>query len=369
MKRKMTILALAALVSAVAMANSSSNPDEVTHLAFQAVDPYGDSTFTGATTVVLDGILLNNPEDWLNPTPNPAAGMFFMGGEWEIFIQGEGDDEAGTACWIGQNYGNRPNLEHPADSYTNDEWLAELYRLNHDPNSLKTDRPHIFRAGDRVRVTGRYLWYNGKLIVNENHFIAPEFNFTLDLLKPAVGLPKPIEIALEDLKTETDDYIFGHDPRAGGELYQSRRVRLEGVYINDPDQNPDEEWAPGKWISVSDGQTPERTFRVRLGYGEGISRYPAPEPTDMIDIIGIMNQSGYKKVGEQDYYVDGYYLVVLDYDGSRRVLGDAAYLRGTLPGDINNDFKVDLLDFVELAESWLLEMPGFYLPVLPMNAE
>ncbi len=345
MKSTICVLTVLALASSAATANSAENPQEVTHMAFQAVDEDGKSTFTGETWVTLEGILLNNPEDWLDPTPDPSPGMFYMGGQWEIFIQGEDGDEAGTACWMGQNYGNRHDRDHPEDSYTNEEWLAELYRINYDPNSLLDGRPHVFRAGDRVRVVGRHMEFGGKRNINENHEIGDDFNFTLELLKPAVGLPQPIEITLDDLKDQNNNYIFGHDPRQGGELYQSRRVRLEDVYIIDG------QWEPLEYLTVADAPSGwTRSFRVRLGYGQGILRYPMPQPTDQIDVIGIMNSSADKE----------YYLIALDYDGSRRVLGDATNLRGTIPGDINNDFKVDLLDFVELAEHWLMEFPGLY---------
>ena len=49
---------------------------------------------------------------------------------------------------MGQNYGNGPGKKN----YTNEEWLAEICRLNRDPAT-----GYVFRAGDRVRVTGTYL--------------------------------------------------------------------------------------------------------------------------------------------------------------------------------------------------------------------
>lgn len=322
--------------------------DTVTHMAFQAVDEDGVSIFNGGTVVTLEGILLNNPEEWLDPTPHFVAQPFYTGGQWEIFIQGENGDDAGTACWMAQNYGNLPNKQHPQDSYTDAEWLAELNRINHDPNLRFTDRPHIFRAGDRVRVTGRHLFRNGKRNINEIHNKLSTYDFTVELIKPAVGLPTPIEITLANLKDGSDGFIFNHAPREGGELYQSRRVRLENVYIVSGT------WASGQTLTVADAPSGwTRSFPVRLGYGEGIRRYPAPLSGDMIDVIGIMNQ-------DSQYTWEGYYLVALDYDGNRRILGDASNLRGTIPGDINNDFKVNLADFAELAEGWLLEMPGLY---------
>lgn len=306
----------------------------VTHRQFQAVDEDGKSAFSGSTYVALEGILLNSPEEWLDPTQN--FNTLTMGGEWELFIQGEGADQAGTSCWVGQNYGSLAWI-HPDKSYSDQEWLTELNRLNRDPNTL-----YVFRAGDRVRVTGRHLFYNGKRNINENHNNDPAYDFTVELIKPAVGLPQPVEITLTDLRNENNIDIFDPNRLEGGELYQSCRIRIGNVFITDP-----ENWGPGNTIIISDGQG--RTFPVRLGLGDGISRYECP--LGWIDVIGIVNQSG---------LVNGYYLISLNYDGSGLVLGEAGNRRGNLPGDVNGDFKVDLLDFAELAENWVTERTGLY---------
>ncbi len=350
MKSTAMMLALTTAIFCGTAAADISQAVPMTHMELQAVDEFGDTLYTGPEWIILEGILLNNPEEWLDPTPSDVD----MGGQWQIVIQGEvkdpneAGDPAGTACWMGQNYGSLGWVP-PDKSYSDEGWLAEIYRLNYDPNSLLTDRPHAFRAGDRVRVTGRSLFRNGKRLINERHNNDPSASFVLELVKPAVGLPQPIEITLEDVKDDNNNFIFGHDPRQGGELYQSRRVRLEDVYIIDG------QWEPLKSLTVADAPADwTRTLEVRLGYGEGILRYSAPEPDDKIDVIGILDQS------HDTDYTAGYYIFALNYDGSRRVLGDASNLRGNLPGDINNDFKVDLLDFAELAEHWLTEFPGLY---------
>ncbi|MBN1123857.1 MAG: hypothetical protein JXA82_02540 [Sedimentisphaerales bacterium] len=313
----------------------ADQPVEVTHWQFQAVHTDGTSSFddNGPWQVILEGILLNNPEQWLDPTPDPTVSPWFMGGEWEIVIQGEGDDHAGTFCWMGQNYGNGPG----SDSYSNEEWLAEICRLNRDPNTA-----YIFRAGDRVRVTGTYLFYGGKLNVNENHQTDSMFDFKLELIKPSVGLPQPEEITLADLKHADDTEIFDPARLTGGEYYQSRRVRINRVSIVDP-----ENWAPNTTITVTDGQG--RTFPVVLALGEGIARYECP--TGTIDVIGIMDQ---KAPGYPADLTKGYRLLVLDYDGNGLVLGESGSVRGNLPGDINHDFVVNLVDLAELAEHWMI---------------
>lgn len=317
------------------------DPTPATHWDFQAVNADGSSSFydTGLWQVVLEGILLNNPEEWLTPTPDPALAQWFMGGQWEIFVQGEGDDHAGTFCWIGQNYANGPGDK----SYTNEEWLTEICRLNHDP-----DTGYTFRAGDRIRVTGTYLFYAGKLNVNENHDTNPLFDFKVELVKPAVGLPQPEEIHICDLKKQDNSEIFDATRMTGGEYYQARLVRIENVNIVDS-----ENWGPDNTITVRDENG--LTFPVLLAIGNGISRYDCP--TGQIDVIGIMDQKG---TGYPPNPTIGYRLIVLNYDGNGLVLGDTQNSRGNLPGDINNDYIVDLKDFAEFADNWLQNRAGLH---------
>ena len=338
MKAESTMLMLLLVISSAAFAEDAV---KVTHQQFQAVHADGSSSFDddGPWQVVLEGILLNNPEEWLDPTPDPAPGPWQMGGEWEIFIQGEGDDHAGTFCWMGQNYGNGPGEEN----YTNEEWLAEICRLNRDPNT-----GYIFRAGDRIRVTGTYLFYAGKLNINENHDVKPEFDFKVELVKAAVGLPHPEEIRIHNLKYANGEEIFDPNRLTGGEYYQVRLVRIVDVNVVDS-----ENWGPGETITVSDANG--LTIPVLLCIGDGFSRYPCP--TGQIDVIGIMDQ---KAPGWPPDFTKGYRLLVPDYDGNGLVLTDHGHRRGNLPGDINNDFRVDLRDFAEFAENWLDSRAGLW---------
>jgi hypothetical protein len=336
-KTNLIIIGLLA-ISSTSLADA---PLAVTHWEFQAVHADGSSSFddSGPWHVVLEGILLNNPEKWLDPTADPTVEQWFMGGEWELFVQGEGDDHAGTACWMGQNYGNGPGDEN----YTNEEWLSEICRLNHDPNTR-----YVFRAGDRIRVTGTYLFYAGKLNINENHEVDPFFDFKVELVKPAVGLPQPEEISISDLKDASNNDIFDSNRLTGGEYYQSRLVRIEDANIIDP-----ENWEPGKTVTITDSSG--RTFPVLLCLGAGISRYDCP--TGKIDVVGILDQKG---AGYPPDATKGYRLLVLDYDGNGLMLGDTGHLRGNLPGDTNNDYIVDLKDFAELAGNWLENRAGLY---------
>ena len=139
----------------------ADEPVAVTHTEFQAVNGGGEQVYAGAGPVVLEGIVLNNPADMLDPTPDDTiVEMFNMGGQWQIFFQGIGDDHAGTAAWMGQLYDNLPWVA-PGGGYANEHWIAELTRLN----------AARFAPGDRIRVTGNFLSYKGKFNINEQHSI------------------------------------------------------------------------------------------------------------------------------------------------------------------------------------------------------
>ena len=55
---------------------------------------------TTSNKVTVEGIILNNPSFMLDAEPDEnSAGI---GGQWQIYIQGDGNDHAGTAVWMGQ---------------------------------------------------------------------------------------------------------------------------------------------------------------------------------------------------------------------------------------------------------------------------
>jgi len=305
---------------------------EVTHWELQAVDADGVGTYKATDKVIITGIVLNNPEEMLNPTP----GTGYMGGQWQIYIQGEGNDHAGTAVWYGQYYTKGGG----SDDYTDEELLDEMCRINRDPNT-----GYIFAAGDRVEVTGGYKFYKGKINVNEKHQVEPEFDFEVELLEPAAGLPQPELITLDMVKDGNDQYIFDQTRLTGCEYYQARIVRINDVNIIDP-----ENWGPDNTVAITDANG--LTFPVKLGIGDGFTRFDCP--AGQIDVIAIFDQesSGYMVCK------DGYRLWVVDYDGNGLVLTDRGHKRGNLPGDINADFKVDFVDFAEMAANWLACAPG-----------
>ena len=327
-------------VSAVSFAD----PVPVTHTEFQAINSDGSSAFDQSPfQVVLEGIIINNPEEWLDPTANYNEIPYNMGGQWQLVIQGEGDDHAGTACWMGQNYGNRTGSDY---YYSNEEWINELHRLNYD-----ADTGYAFRQGDRVRVTGTYLFYGGKLNINENHMIDEDYDFNIELIDAAAGMPQPESITLGDLKNVDDSFIFDHNRLTGPEYYQARLVRIEDVNVINPAS-----WAPASTITVQDANG--LTFPVYLGIGKGISKYDCP--TGKIDVVGIMNQEG---AGWPPDCTSGYQILVSNYDGNGLVLGDTGNTRGNLPADINKDYIVDLQDFAELASYWIDSTDGLYINI------
>ena len=290
----------------------------VTHEELQAVDADGVATYAATDKVIITGIILNNPEDILNSTPGPATG--YMGGEWQIFIQGEGDDHAGTAVYMAQ-YGAKVGGD---GIYSDKDWLGELSRINHDPNT-----GYMFAAGDRVKVTGWYKFFKGKLNINEKHNIESMFDFQIELIEPAAGLPQAECITLDMVEAKDDQYIFDQTRLTGCEYYQSRRVRVNDVNIVDPDK-----WVANGKITIKDRTG--RDFLVQLGIGSGFTEYACP--TGQIDVIAIFDQESTNYAPCQD----GYRLWVPNYDGNGLVLTDRGYRRENLPWDVKTDLQVDI---------------------------
>ncbi len=276
---------------------------------------------------MLEGILLHNPADMLDPTPDDTiTQMFNLGGTWQIFFQGEGDDHSGTAVFLGQLYNNLPWVS-PDGGYTNEEFAAELGRLN----------AAQFSPGDRIRVTGYFLSYKGKLNVNEQHNINPDHDFAIELVERGAGLPRPELVTLDDLKNDNDDFIFDSTRQAGCERYQARLVKIEDVYFAGDAGG----WNPGAELTITDGV---KTFPLKLGRGNGIYA-GSNNLTEPFDVIGIMDQESTDLTG-------GYRLYVMNYDGNGYVLAERQHRRADKPGDLDLDGVVDLDDVEELLEDW-----------------
>jgi hypothetical protein len=316
------------VLSSLCVSNAEAAPTvaKVTHTELQAVDSGGEQLYNATDMVVLEGILLHNPADMLDPTPNDTiTETFNISGQWQIFFQGEGDDHAGTAVWLGQLYNNLPWIA-PDGGYTNEEFVSELTRLN----------AARFSPGDRIRVTGYYLSYNGKLNINEQHNKNPDHDFTIELVERGVGLPRPDVVALEDLKDGDDEFIFDASRQSGCEYYQARLIKIEDVYFADAN-----DWGPDAELLITDGT---RTFPVKLGRGNGIYA-GSNNLSEPFDIIGIMDQESPDLIG-------GYRLYVMSYDGNGSVLAAREHRRADKPGDVNLDGVVDIDDFIRMIEDW-----------------
>ena len=311
----------------VAVVEAEPTVAEATHWEFQAVDAGGEQVYIASDKVILEGILLNNPADMLDPTPDDAITQTFnLGGAWQIFFQGEGSDHAGTAVWLGQLYNHLPWVA-PEGGYTNEEFVAELSRLNSSQ----------FGPGDRIRVTGYYLSYKGKLNINEQHNKNPDHDFTIELLEKGAGLPRPQVVTLDDLKDSNDDFVFDPTRHTGCEHYQARLIKIEAVYFADAN-----DWGPHGELIITNGI---KTLPVKLGRGNGIYA-GSNNLTEPFDVIGILDQ-------ESTDLTRGYRLYVMNYDGNGSVLASREQRRADKPGDINLDGIVDYDDFTELLGDWL----------------
>lgn len=266
----------------------------ITHRQFQAVNDSGEQTYTATEKVSLEGIVLHNPADMLDPTPDDTIlDMYNMGGQWQLFFQGEGDDHAGTAVYMAQLYDNLPWIM-PGGGYSNAQFIAELNRVN----------AAGFTVGDRIRVTGYFLSYKGKNNINEQHNNSPDHDFTIEVLEKGVGLPKPEVVSLDELKDDQDQFVFDPERLVGGEYYQGRLIKIEDVNVVDA-----KGWGPNGTLTVTNGV---KTLPVKLGRGNGI--YPGSfNLSQPFDVIGILDQ-------ESTSLRDGYQLYVMNYDGNGSVL-------------------------------------------------
>ena len=257
-----------------------------THSNLQSVTSSGASAWSGSPPFTITGVLLTDPTEMLDATPNfipynGGANKGKMGGDWQVFFQAvEPGDRGGTACYMAQNYGNMwapPNGDQY--SYSNAAWTGEILRLNYDPNTM-----HQFRPGDLVEVTVRQaLFYGGKVNINEGHTIDPAFNFDIRLITSNYGLPEPEVITLADVKQADDSYIFDQTRATGGEHWQGMRVRLNNLTLATTNGwNPTNAFG-ARLCTATDGggrTFPLRTPRYSLG----------AVPSGVFDAIGVLNQ-------------------------------------------------------------------------------
>ena len=304
-----------------------------TNWNLQSVDSSGignSSWLTSEDKVTVEGYILNRPEYMLDGTANYNTIPWNLGGQWQIFIQGGEGDHCGTAVYMAQNYANMPGMGF--GRYTNEEWLAGLGRINNDPCS-----GHRFMPGDKVRVTGLTQFYGGKTNIGERHNTDPDNDVVIELVQLGAGLPEPEVITLSQVKDASDNFIFDSTRQTGGEYYQGRLVRINGVhFVNDAN------WGPNGKLIISDGT---RTLPLWLGIGPGIKTGSNNLATNF-DVIGIFNQ--------ENSNTGGYLVWVTNYDGNGQILTDGCDLHGVFAaGDINKDCVVNFEDFAIMAADWL----------------
>ncbi len=304
MRESLLWCVLAGLMGA-AVSRGGPSVAPVTHREFQAVNAGGEQTYKATQKVTLEGIVLHNPADLLDPTPDDTiTELFHLGGQWQLFFQGEGDDHSGTAVYLAQLYHNLPWVM-PNGGYSNQEFIAELARLN----------AAQFCVGDRIRVTGYFLSYTGKMNINEQHNKSPDHDFTIEVVARGVGLPKPEVVSLDELKDTQDRFVFDPARLIGGEYYQGRLIKIEDVNVVDA-----KAWGPNGTLIVTNGK---KTFPVKLGRGNGI--YPGSfNLRQPCDVIGILDQ-------ESTDLRAGYRLYVVNYDGNGHVLASYEHRRADQP--------------------------------------
>ena len=251
---------LRSLLIGACLAGTSLRAETLTNL--EAVDPNGVSTWNGSFPFTVTGVLLCEPSEMLDSTPNflpwdNGANAFNLGGQWQVFVQTIlPGDRGGVECWMGQNYGNLPWEPHDgSDSYSDVNWSAEVQRVSHDPITGSA-----LHKGDLVTVTARAsLFYGGMQNINEEHSTDSTNDFTISLLVAGFGLPTPEVISLAsiistNLGTNGHYDIFDPSRATGGERYQGMRVRITGLTLlstNGWTTNPD--WS-SRFCTATDGE-------------------------------------------------------------------------------------------------------------------
>jgi len=275
-----------------------------TNWELQAVDANGQCTYwkvdAGAPPgpdelVVVEGICLNNPGDMLDTAS-----------QWQIIVQGEGDDLGGTTAWAGKFY--QTTL-----------WDAELARL----------AAGGLAEGDRVRLTGYAMSVGGKANINERHSPAPQMDFEVTVLAAGVGLPEPEPTTLAELNS------FDPTRLTGGERYQSRRITVEDVVVA---ELVDGAWGSNGHVLIADAESPDQQITLRLCNVD----FGSQAPRTAFRIIGLCGQ-------EPQFaptpvpgtgLVDGYEIWVTRADGI------------IVAGDCNEDGRVSIADLGALGDNY-----------------
>lgn len=293
----------------------------VTHAALQAVTTNGTSAWSETLPFTIRGVIVNDPEEMLDPTYDPmATEMGYTGGMYQVFFQAVGaSDRGGTALWMAQNYEAMGGWIPPGNDYGAD-WTNEMNRVMFDAHGRK------FRKGDLIEVTAqKALFYNGKLNINENHRITPSNDFNIALVKANVGLPQAEALTLADLVNADGTQIFDANRTTGGEHWQGMRVRLDGIRLTTTNG-----WGKSNWADrvCTATDSTGRTFQLRMPLTD---LGPPKATSEWFSAAGILNQ--------ESNNINGYELFV------QEIGPQLSYGRGTSGGFAVN-FSADYEGYV-----------------------
>jgi hypothetical protein len=318
------VAAIGVGMTSVAQAVDWNTIPVIQHKDFQAVNANGSSAYaSNGFPVRFVGVVLNNNEDWLDPTSRyctEAGHEWDMGAQAEFYIQAVNldgtpwdpkpsatfNDFGGTSNWIGQNYGNHVwhydsedyDINSQPWNYTQSAWYSELDRLKLYRPGTSLTNSQLIRAGDLVEVRARAgLAYAGKMNVNESHNNSSNFDFEVVVLDKNHGLPTAEKLTLSNL--ENSQSVFNFDPTraTGGEHYQSTLVTIEDVRLADASK-----WGTDSDLTLNDATG--RTMTVHLGFNDSFTTVAAP--MGYFDVTGILDQ--YSETGGRD----GYQLLVMN---------------------------------------------------------
>jgi autotransporter-associated beta strand protein len=308
----------------------------IQHSDYQSIreSPAGSGNWTtafgGPLPFRLIGVVLNDNEDYLDPTAHyDNVTPWYLGGQAQIYVQAVNldgtqwnpdpntpfNDFSGTACWMGQNYGNLGFIGDPQDCYYDQAWYDELNSLQlWHPNTPGLPAPvaQPVRKGDLVEINTSIggMYYSGMMNVNEQHSIDLDNDFQIVVLQHNYGMPDAAQLTLGNLKNADNSFIFNPAaPRdSGAEHYQSALVQLTDVRLTNPLL-----WGPNMDLKLTDDSG--RDIDVHLGLDVGFYSYMAPAGT--YDVAGIIDQASAN--GR-----DGYRLMTLEASNFSALPGVAA---------------------------------------------
>ncbi|OHB78057.1 MAG: hypothetical protein A2W31_16665 [Planctomycetes bacterium RBG_16_64_10] len=363
---------IVALTVAPGLAQDWDSVPLIEHRAYQAVRPDGSSAYAGPIPFRMQGVVLNQTEDWLHATEHYNEIPWNLGGQAEIFVQAvdlDGtpwdsdpgqpfEDYGGTAAWMGQCYGNLGFINDPAFSYidvtmagppgeTRPVWYDELDRLNLNRPGTPLAADQIVRAGDLVELRARVngLNYMGKHNVNERHHNEAPNDYEIVVLAKGYGLPPRAVLALDLLKDSNDNAIFDPSRQTGGEHYQGSLVQVAGITFDG--LSAGDPLSSDTTLLGVDGTG--RSLEVYLGLNESFDSGFVPD--GQLFSTGILDQVASTAAG-----MDGYRLLVMHM----------AHIQPGPLGDVNRDGMVDGLDVSPFVDVLL---HGPFNPVADMNTD